>query len=122
MAATSASTNMAASTSSGKLQTPRENIFRKPQLKNNHFGGAAFNNQVGSEAADGEKDIERNFRAFDVVVDPGSETELKTMAQLEEEKELARRKDSSLTAYMPVVSNRESQKLTRKRKLSEMTQ
>ena len=103
---------------SGKL-TPKENIFRKPLAKSSQkeaaSPGQVRNPESGTSAT-------ANFAVFDVVVDPGSEANIKTNAELQEDKENAA-KAKSLTAYMPVVGKNSKQvkPQSKKRRVSEMT-
>ena len=102
-----------------KIMTPMENIFRKSKrvMANPPISAAEAKVKVDPESARVDSKLSSNpFKAFDIVLDPGSELEIKTKDQLEEE--IAMKKDSSITAYMKPI---EPKPVNKKRKISEMT-
>lgn len=92
--------------SSGKL-TPKENIFRKPLRSSAKQVASSINPEQTTSP----------FKAFDVVLDPGSELDLKTKAELEE-KENQRKQSSLMTAYAKPI---EKTPVSKKRTVSQIT-
>ena len=71
-----------------KIMTPKENIFRKSKrvMAKPPVSAAEAKVKTDPEGARVDSKLSGNpFKAFDVVLDPGSELEIKTKDQLEEE-------------------------------------